>query len=148
VVSAARFKGRKVILNFIYTRCPVASMCPASTAKMMALQAAVKKAGIPNVELVSITLDPEYDTPSVLKSYAKVRSIDTSNFTFLTGPEGEVRNLLLSFGVLAEKKDNLLKHTLATVLIDETGVIRYRAEGSGWTSEEFMTALTGPLERK
>ena len=116
-------------------------MCPASTAKMIQIQSSAKAKGIRNLELVSITLDPDYDTPAVLKNYAKVRGIDTTNFTFLTGPESAVRDLLLAFGVLSERDGNLLKHTLATVLIDEGGVIRYRADGSGWSADEFLDRL-------
>jgi len=141
VVSIDRFRGKRVVLDFIYTRCPVASMCPASTAKMIQIQSSAKAKGIRNLELVSITLDPDYDTPAVLKNYAKVRGIDTTNFTFLTGPESAVRDLLLAFGVLSERDGNLLKHTLATVLIDEGGVIRYRADGSGWSADEFLDRL-------
>ena len=141
VVSIDRFRGKRVILDFIYTRCPVASMCPASTAKMMQIQAAAKMNGIKNIELISITLDPSYDTPAVLKNYASMRGIDTSNFTFLTGPETAVRDLLLAFGILVKRDDNLLRHTLATVLINEKGTILYRADGSGWTAKEFLDKL-------
>lgn len=88
------FRGKRVVLNFIFTRCPVATMCPASTAKMMALQAAAKKAGVKDLELVSISFDSAFDTPPVLKAYAEARGIDTSNFSFLTGPENAIRDLL------------------------------------------------------
>lgn len=141
VVSFDRFRGRRVVLNFIFTRCPVATMCPASTAKMMALQAAAKARGVKNLELVSITLDPVYDTPAVLRSYAQGRGIDTTNFSFLTGPESAVRDLLTSFGVLVTPGESIFKHTLATVLIDEKGRIVHRVDGSAWNPEEFLKRL-------
>ncbi|OHE86072.1 MAG: electron transporter SenC, partial [Verrucomicrobia bacterium RIFCSPLOWO2_12_FULL_64_8] len=102
VVTAGRFRGKQIMLNFIFTRCPVATMCPAATMRMMEVQKAAREAGVPNLELVSITLDPEYDTPGVLKHYARLRGIDTSNFSFLTGPESAIRDLLEQFGVVAE----------------------------------------------
>lgn len=141
VVSFDRFRGRRVVLNFIFTRCPVPTMCPASTAKMMALQAAAQARGIANLEFVSITLDPAYDTPAVLKRYASGRGIDLRNFTFLTGPENAVRDLLTGFGVLVAPGENIFKHTLATVLIDEHGRIVHRVDGSGWTPEDFLQRL-------
>ncbi len=138
VVSAAKWRGKQIMLNFIFTRCPVATMCPASTAKMMETQARARTAGVSNLELVSITLDPEYDTPGVLKEYAQLRGIDTSNFSFLTGPEGAIKDLFRQFGILTEMKGGVLSHTLATLLINEQGKIVWRADGSGWSPEEFV----------
>ncbi|ACB75360.1 SCO family protein [Opitutus terrae] len=142
VVQSGRFAGKQVMLNFIFTRCPVATMCPASTAKMGIAQKLAREAGVTNLELVSITLDPAYDTPGVLKEYATTRGIDTSNFSFLTGPENAVRDLLAQFGVLAEPdKDDLVKHTLATILIDEKGRIVHRTDGSSWDPKEFVPKM-------
>lgn len=138
VVESGRFRGKKVMLNFIFTRCPVATMCPAATAKMTMTQKLAREEGVKNLEFVSITLDPAYDTPGVLKEYAQTRGIDTSNFTFLTGPENAIKDLLANFGVLAEFEGDLLKHTLATVLIDENGRIIHRADGSIWEPKDFV----------
>jgi protein SCO1/2 len=139
--SFAHFRGKRVVLNFIFTRCPIATMCPASTAKMMALQAAAKKAGVKNFELVSISFDSAYDTPPVLKAYAAARGIDTSNFSFLTGPENAIRDLLEQFGVIAEPSESVFKHSLATLLIDETGKIAHRGDGSQWSPDDFLQRL-------
>ncbi|MBS0664060.1 MAG: SCO family protein [Verrucomicrobia bacterium] len=141
VVTSGRFRGKQVMLNFIFTRCPVATMCPASTAKMVSLQRLAKAAGIPNLELVSISLDPTYDTPAVLKEYAATHGIDTANFSLLTGPEGAIKDLLTQFGIIAEFDGNLLKHTLSTLLIDENGRIRHRADGSAWEPRDFLEKM-------
>ncbi len=141
VVPASRFRGRQIMLNFIYTRCPVATMCPAATLRMMEVQQHARNAHVPDLELISITLDPEYDTPGVLKQYAAARAIDTRNFSFLTGPETAIRDLLTQFGVIAEFKDGLLKHSLATLLINEQGRIVHRADGSEWSVEEFVEKM-------
>jgi len=142
VVEAGRFRGRYVMVNFIYTRCPVATMCPAATAKMMAAQQLVHEAGLDDrVSFVSFTLDPEYDTPGILHEYAAVRGIDTSNFSFLTGPERAIRDLLQQFGVIAEFDGGVMKHSLATLLIDPNGRIIHRADGSLWEPEAFLARL-------
>lgn len=141
VVSFERFRGRRVVLNFIFTRCPVATMCPASTARMASLQRLARERGVTDLQLVSITLDPAYDTPPVLKAYAEGRGIDAANFSFLTGPEEAIRSLLSQFGVIAEPGENIWKHTLATVLIDREGRIIHRADGSNWSPEEFLGRL-------
>jgi protein SCO1/2 len=141
VVSAGRFHGSQIMLNFIYSRCPVATMCPAATLRMMAVQQQARVAGVKNLELISITLDPVNDTPGVLRDYAAARGIDTSNFSFLTGPEPAIRDLLAQFGVIAEFRDGLVKHTLATLLIDEQGRIIHRADGSEWLVDEFVEKM-------
>jgi len=137
-VSLDTFRGRRIVLNFIFTRCPVATMCPASTAKMMALQAAAKAQGIANFELVSISFDSAYDTPPVLKKYATERGINTTNFSFLTGPERAIRDLLAQFGIIAEPGENIFKHTLATLLIGADGKILHREDGSNWLPNDFL----------
>jgi protein SCO1/2 len=141
VVQSARFHGRQIMLNFIFSRCPVATMCPASTLKMMGTQKLARETGVNHIEFVSITLDPAYDTPAVLKEYAAVRGIDTANFSFLTGPESAIKDLLTQFGVIAEFDGNLLKHTLATLLIDENGRIIHRADGSAWEPADFVAKM-------
>jgi protein SCO1/2 len=141
VVQSTRFRGKLVMVNFIFTRCPVATMCPASTMKMMATQKLAREAGIPNIEFVSITLDPAYDTPAVLKEYAATRGIDTTNFSFLTGPENAIKDLLTQFGVIAEFDGALLKHTLSTLLIDANGRIIHRADGSAWEPADFVAKM-------
>jgi protein SCO1/2 len=141
VVRSGHFRGQQVMLNFIYTRCPLANMCPASTAKMMSAQRQAREAGVRNIQFVTITLDPAYDTPGVLREYADERGIDTGNFTFLTGPEGAIRDLLTQFGVIAEFQGGILKHTLATLLIDERGRIVWREDGSSWDPREFVARM-------
>jgi protein SCO1/2 len=141
VVNSARFRGRQVMLNFIYSRCPVANMCPLSTTKMIEAQKLAREAGVPNIEFVSVTLDPAHDTPGVLREYADDRGIDTSNFSFLTGPEAAIKDLLTQFGVIAEFKGDILNHTLATLLIDEKGRITWRADGSAWQPREFVERM-------
>ncbi|MSU46747.1 MAG: redoxin domain-containing protein [Lacunisphaera sp.] len=140
-VAGNRFRGKQVVLNFIFTRCPIATMCPAATERMAALQQAAKAAGAKDLELVSLSLDPEYDTPGILKEYAQIRRLDTANWSFLTGPDDAMRQLLAQMGVIREFEGATIKHTLATVLINEQGKIIHRVEGSNWLIEDFVRRL-------
>jgi len=142
--TIGRLRGKQFMLNFIYTRCPVPTMCPLATQNMMAAQQLAREAGVGDVEFVSISLDPSYDTPGVLREYADLRGIDTSNFTFLTGPTPAVEDLLTQFGVLSGKTEagaGLLAHTLATLLIDANGRIVHRVDGSNWDPKEFVALM-------
>jgi len=141
VVQSTRFRGKQVMINFIFTRCPVPNMCPASVARFQSTQKLAREAGVKNLELISITLDPAYDTPGVLKTYTMARGIDTSNYSFLTGPENAIKSLLSQFGVLAYFQGPLLDHTLATLLIDENGKITYRVDGSRWEPQDFISKM-------
>ena len=141
VVESAKFRGKQIMLNFIFTRCPVATMCPAATAKMVTAQKLAREAGVSNLELISVTLDPAYDTPGVLKEYADTRGIDTANFSLLTGPETAIKDLLTQFGVIAEFEGDMIKHTLTTLLIDENGKIAHRADGSVWEARDFVAKM-------
>lgn len=141
VVQSSRFRGKQIMLNFIFTRCPIATMCPLATSKMMTAQKLARDAGVANIEFVSISLEPEYDTPGVLKEYADARGIDTSNFSFLTGPDAAIKDLLTQFGVIAEFKGDLLVHTLTTLLIDDRGQIIHRADGSAWEPSDFVAKM-------
>jgi len=140
-VAMSRFRGKQVMLNFIFTRCPVATMCPAATARMMAVQKAARVAGIANLEIISISFDPANDTPGVLKEYAAARGIDTSNFSLLTGPDTAVRQLLAQMGIIREFEGETIKHTLATLLINEQGQIIHRVDGSQWQVEDFVSRM-------
>ncbi len=140
-VAMSRFRGKQVMLNFIFTRCPIANMCPAATMRMVALQKAAREAGITNLELVSISFDPANDTPGVLKEYAAARGIDTSNFTLLTGPDAAVRHLLAQMGIIREFEGETIKHTLATLLINKQGQIIHRVDGSQWTIQDFVSRM-------
>ncbi len=129
------------MINFIYTRCPIATMCPAATAKMIATQKLARDEGVKAIEFISVTLDPAFDTPGVLREYADARGIDTSNFSLLTGPETAIKDLLEQFGVIAEFEGGLLKHSLATLLVDANGKIIHRADGSPWEPKEFVAKM-------
>jgi protein SCO1/2 len=140
-VSATKFRGKKVMMNFIFTRCPIATMCPAATQKMAALQQAAKEAGVTDVEFVSVSLDPEYDTPGVLKEYAELRGLDLSNWSFLTGPDAALKHLFAQMGIIREFEGATIKHNLATVLIDPQGRIIHRVDGSRWDVQEFLPRM-------
>lgn len=141
MASVRQFRGKRIVLNFIFTRCAVPTMCPAATTNMVRLQKQARNAGVANLQLISISFDPEYDTPGILKQYAHTHGVDTGTFSLLTGPKRVITDLMTQFGILTEQEDGTIKHTMATLLIDEKGKIHYRREGSRWTPQSFLERL-------
>jgi protein SCO1/2 len=77
-------RGKVVVLSLIYTHCP--DICPLTTAKMKQIQESVQTAGLSNqVQLVTFTVDPQRDTPDVIKRFASAYDFDPGNWVFLTG---------------------------------------------------------------
>lgn len=141
-------RGNYVVLNFIFTRCRMANMCPAATERMRILQELAGDREVDDLQLVSVTLDPEYDTPGIFHSYATDRDIDSSNFHFLSGPDRVAANLRTQLGVLAEPDEvEIIRHTLTTTLIDPAGRIIYRIPGSMWDPEVFLRQIDRHRER-
>ncbi|MDB2311022.1 SCO family protein [Opitutales bacterium] len=131
-------RGQAFVLNFIFTRCQVAKMCPASTERMSELQIAAREADLENLDLVTITFDPEYDSPGILRQYAQAYGLEHDNFHLLTGTQELVDDLLRQFGILTMEEDGTINHTMATLLVDANGRVAFRKEGTKWSVKEFL----------
>jgi len=135
-------KDTYVVMNFVFTRCPVPEMCPAATQRMVYLDQLLDEAGLEDVKLVSITLDPLYDTPGIWKAYEMDKAIDGSRHSLLGGPELAVESLKQQMGVLAEEDpEEIIRHTMSTALIAPGGEIIYRIPGSRWKAETFIRQI-------
>ena len=134
-------RGNAFVLNFIFTRCKVATMCPASTKRMAELQGAVKEADLKNIHFVTVTFDPEFDSPGIMRGYGKNYGLENDNFHLLTATQSTVDDLLRLFGILTVDEDGTINHTMATLLIDANGRIAFRKEGSKWSVEEFLKEI-------
>src|SRR5689334_22121255 len=100
-VSLGDFRGKVLAVNFIYTSCP--DICPLLTQKMAQVRDALSVDFVPRVAFVSITVDPENDTPDVLKNFADAFGANSGGWAFLTGPPAAVRAVIGHYGVVAIK---------------------------------------------
>lgn len=131
-----QLRGRVWIANFIFTSCPTA--CPKLTQRMKEIQQLGRHLG-DALHLVSFTVDPETDTPKVLADYAAAQQISLDNWTFLTGPLGEVETTVVSgFKIGMGKTESSpgifsIFHGERFVLVDREGAIRgyYEASDEG-----------------
>jgi protein SCO1/2 len=145
LVRGNTLQGRRWVVDFVFTRCTQLDMCPAATAHMALLQKAVKAAKLNDVTLVTITFDPMYDTPGILRQYAQTYGLDLANFELLTGPQEEITALMEQFGILTRTVDGVLQHTGAAIVVSPQGRITYRKDGDFWTVDEMMQRLQPSL---
>lgn len=141
VVQSRTYQGEWLIMNFIFTRCRVPEMCPAQTKKMKEMQGVLNEQGVDNIQFASITFDPNYDTPGILRQYANAYEIDPENFDYLTGPKEVIIDVLKQFGVIAYESENIVDHTVTTLLFDKTGKIVMRKDGTRWSAKDFVNRV-------
>jgi protein SCO1/2 len=139
-VALSDLRGKLVVLDFVFTHCP--GPCPILTGAHVELQRSLAPELRARTRLVSISLDPERDTPEVLRAWALARGADLSDWSFLTGPEDEVRAVVESYGVGTTRgPQGELEHLVATFLIDAEGRIAERWIGLEHEPAELARAL-------
>ena len=142
-------KGKIVVMNYIFTNCP--DICPLSTNNMRLIQEKLKREKIKNVEFVSLSFDPEIDSPDVLRKFAGIRNLDLSNWTFLTGDKSVTNAVIKKVGVLAVPNDSTVFkngrkiyyyiHTDRIQLIDTEGKVRKNYKGSTINVDEIVADI-------
>ena len=134
------FKGQPFILTFVFTRCPVPNFCPRMSGNFAELQRAIKSGNGPlaRTRLLSITLDPDFDTPAILKQYGEHLQFDPAIWTFATGDPKEIDALTQAFSVYRQTEGGTISHGLATALVGPDGTIRKIWRGNAWTPAEVI----------
>jgi cytochrome oxidase Cu insertion factor (SCO1/SenC/PrrC family) len=125
--NSSQMQGKVWVVTFVFTRC--GATCPAQTAAFTKLQDSLKRSGAwGHVELVSITVDPEFDTPEVLAKYGKAASADFEHWHFLTGDRATIWDLSkdsFKLPVMSPRDgDELISHSPMFILIDGENQIR------------------------
>ncbi len=141
-VSLGDFRGKAVAVTFIFASCT--DTCPLLTDKMARLQDGLGAMFGKNIIFVSITVDPERDSPQVLKQYAESFAANPDGWYFLTGEASAIRDVLGRYGVYAWKSPSGdIDHTFLTSLIDSKGILRVQYVGVRFDLEEFRSDLLG-----
>jgi protein SCO1 len=142
-ISLDTFRGQPFVLTFVFTRCPVPNFCPRMSNNFEELQAAIKSGTdiLATTRLLSVTLDPGYDTPKILSDYAAFHHTDPKIWTFATGDGKEIDSLTRAFSVYRQNEGGTISHGLATALINRDGRIERIWRGNAWTPTEVTETI-------
>ncbi len=151
-VRLGQFRGQPLLLTFIYTRCPIPDYCPLISNRFAEVLRLLQHdpAVLAKANMLSISIDPEHDTPAILHKYGSsyVQAIDPGfqHWQFITGSPEEVRKAADFFGISYDKNNSQIVHNLRTALIGSDGNIVKVYTGNQWTAAEAasdFTAATG-----
>jgi len=142
----SEWRGKTVAVTFVYTRCPLPEFCPLMDRNFAAIQGALEadRGLVDRVRLLSVSFDPDHDTPKVLQEHAQRVGADPKIWTWLTGPHDVVEPFALAFGVSTMRDDKPpleIVHNLRTAVVDRTGRIASVLRGNSWTPDELITNL-------
>jgi protein SCO1 len=144
-VSTSQFRGRALAITFLFTRCPFPNFCPLMANNFAETQK--KLLALPNApanwHLLTITFDPDFDTPEVLKQYAEAHGDDDpARWTFATGALDEITALGGQFGLAFWKEQaGIISHNLRTVVIDPSGRVQKIFTGNDWQPEDLVAEI-------
>jgi protein SCO1/2 len=141
--SLSTWVGTPVLITFIYTQCPLPNFCPAMNRNMAAIQRGLAADATlrGKLKLISITFDPEHDTPAVLADFAKRHDTDPAVWTWLTGDRVTTDKLAGAFGVSVIRENDKpadVVHNLRTTLVDASGKVLKIYSGSDWTASAVL----------
>jgi protein SCO1/2 len=144
LIKTSQFKGQALAITFLFTRCPFPTFCPRlandfeeTQQKMLASQNAPT-----NWHLLTVSFDPDFDRPEVLKSYAEAHRYDPEHWTFATGKLSDISSLGDLFGlVFARDSTGSISHNMRIAIIDANGKFQKLFEGTAWTTTDLLAEL-------
>ena len=150
-IHTSQFKGRALAITFLFTRCPYPTFCPLVANHFEEVQKKLlelPQAGT-NWHLLTISFDPEFDKPEVLKVYAQSHHYDPKHWTFATGDLVDITAIGEQFGLAFWQDQNgSISHNLRTVVIDATGRVQKVFEGNTWTADELASEMVKAANAK
>jgi len=136
----ANVRGQLIVITFIFTTCP--DVCPLLTAKFAAIQRELDRRKIADYHLLSITTDPERDTPAALKVYASQFKANTEHWSFLTGNRRDLAKVWKVFGLnVVKNQSGQVQHTTFTTVVDRQGNRRIDYYGEKWRDADVFADI-------
>lgn len=143
-LTFADLRGHAVAFTFFFTRCPLPDFCPRMNQNLAAARRLLRAdAQAPtNWTMLSISFDPEFDRPAVLKTHARMyRGDDGAHWRFAVADAATLRDIAPRLDLRMVKEGGSISHNLRTVVVDATGRIHRQFDGNRWTAEELAAAI-------
>ena len=143
-----QYRGKTLLLTFIYTRCPLPDFCPLMSRNFAAIeqQLATNQAEYSRTHLLSISFDVDHDTPAALRAYAGKNVPGGkpvfAHWEFAVTPRAKTKEIATYFGLFFEEQDGQIVHSLSTAVIGPDGKLLRWYHGNGWTPEQILQDLT------
>lgn len=150
-VRLSEYRGRVVAITFIYTRCPLPDFCIRMSNNFARVQKEL--AADPRLagkwHLLTISFDPKFDSPAVLKNYGRVYTKDLTTWDFVTDSMKTILDIADGLELVTEDDEGgLIAHNLRTAVIDKNGVLLEVYNGNEWTPEELKETMADAIRRK
>ncbi len=142
-IRFSQFRGSALAFTFIFTRCPFPEFCPRMCKQFLATsQQLATMANAPtNWHLLSISFDPDHDTPAVLKAYAERYGYDPARWSFATTSAAEIARLAPLCDLMVRPEGESFMHNLRTVVVDAEGRVRRVFTDNVWTADELANEI-------
>lgn len=144
-IRTGQYKGKALLLTFIYTRCPIPEYCTLMSNNFSQVDQELKKQPelYEKTRLLSISIDPDYDTPAVLRSYGashtgRFGDETFSHWAFATGTKEQVKEVAQFFGLQYYPEKDQILHGLRTAIIAPDGRVHKVYRGNEWQPEEVL----------
>jgi protein SCO1 len=147
-VTLSSFRGQALAITFFFTRCPIPEYCPRLSKNFE--EASAKLAATPNAptnwHLLSVTIDPQFDTPAALRNYARRYQHDPAHWSFLTGPVDKITDLAKQSGVTFTPEQGVFNHNFRTLIVDPHGKLQMSFPIGGNISEGIVSELLKAMQ--
>ncbi len=130
------YRGQVVLITFMFARCPLPNYCPLMSKNFADLQARLSREFPGQFHLITISFDPEHDTPELLKRYAASYTRDESSWTFATGSPEQIAAVASEFGLVYLPEAGSFTHDLRTALVAPDGQLIHVWRSNVWTPYE------------
>ena len=142
------FSDKVKVMTFLYVKCPMPNMCPLTIKNFRRLQESLEEYNKDTV-LLSITFDPEVDTPGMLKKYGQMYWADFDNWHFLTGSKQTIDKVCEDYGIIHERQeDGTIRHSVITYLVDQRNNIRKIYIANEWKPEDIREDVITLISEK
>ena len=142
-VTLHSFEGQALAITFFFTRCPIPDFCPRLSKNFAEASSRLTQLahGPTNWHFLSVSFDPEFDSPTVLKAYGEKYRYDPSHWSFITGPKDKILELARLSNVEVEPDSGLFNHNFRTMIIDASGKVQMIFPMGGDLSDAIVSEM-------